>query len=170
MCGNINWGNDVAIGFKGEDIFFENYELGGVNFTDIDCISPPITFLFFDLTPDVIPRQGQYNHTRVVINSHSRHNKLHEIYIIAILVPPYDIITPRTLRLSSPGCKYTSVYPRGFCLPWSLPVSLASCYGSASLFQIHRETTQFLGSRQITIKGCDLQRLVLLTRSLIREH
>ena len=84
MCGNINWGNDVAIGFKGEDIFFENYELGGVNFTDIDCTSPPATYLFFDLTPDVIPRQGQYNHTRVVINSGSRRKN---IYNIAILLP-----------------------------------------------------------------------------------
>ena len=58
ICGNINWGSDVAIGFKGEDIFFENYELGNVTFTDTDCISPPVTNTLFHLTPDEIPRSG----------------------------------------------------------------------------------------------------------------
>ena len=60
-CGAINWGDYFAIGFKASGIFYENYDLGDHNVTDIGCIEESdeeyVTHVY-DLTPPEIPTAG----------------------------------------------------------------------------------------------------------------
>lgn len=72
-CGAINWGNTFTIGFKASNIFYENFDLGEIDVTDLGCTEDSeeeyVTYVY-DLTPSEIPAPGIHSYIICITIQH----------------------------------------------------------------------------------------------------